>query len=147
MYEQSNYIYIKKTMRQPTIKTDYWELRSAEESHAKYGDDFWIPALEDRQAVARGQAVRLIFDIETDNEGKAEVGGERMWVIVSEKVDDTYIGILDNQPACLDPDADFYLGFGVEIPFKAEHIISIDQPPQDYVEEVLGEAPARNWPR
>lgn len=70
-----------------------------------------------------------------------------MWVIVSEKLGDTYVGILDNQPACIDPDDDFYLGFGVEVPFKAEHIISIDQPPQDYVEEVLGQSPARHWSR
>ncbi len=134
-------------MRQPSLKIDYWELRSAEESHAKYRDDFWIPALEERRGVVRGQAVRLIFDIETDNDGKAKVGGERMWVIVSEKLGDTYVGILDNQPACLDPDDDFYLSFGVEAPFKAEHITSIDQPPQDYMEEVLTQAPVRNWPR
>lgn len=70
-----------------------------------------------------------------------------MWVIVSEKLGDTYVGILDNQPAYLDPDDDFYLGFGVEVPFKAEHITSIDQPPQDYAEEVLNQAPVRNWPR
>ena len=75
-------------MRQPSLKTDYWELRSAEESHAKYGDRFWIPSLEDRQNIKRGQAARLIFDIEVDNEGEIEVQGERMYVIVSEKIGD-----------------------------------------------------------
>ena len=62
-------------MRLPTIKTDYWELRSAEESHAKNGDNFWIPALEARQNIKRGQAARLIFDIEVDDEGKNRHSG------------------------------------------------------------------------
>ncbi len=134
-------------MRQPSLKTDHWELRSAEKSRAKYGEDFWIPSIEARQAVRPGQAARLIFDIETDNEGEIEIGGERIWVIVSQKIGDTYIGILDNQPACLVPADTFYLSLGVEIPFQAEHIIDIDTPPQDYAEEVLSQAPVRNWPR
>lgn len=83
-------------MRQLSLKTDHWELRSAEKARAKYGVDFWIPSIEERQAVRPGQAVRLIFDIETDNDGKIEVGGERMWVIVGQKIGDTYIDILDN---------------------------------------------------
>ncbi|RZK28007.1 MAG: hypothetical protein EOO63_12195 [Hymenobacter sp.] len=112
-------------MRQPSIKTDYWELRSAEKSQAKYGDDFWIPALEDRQTLKRGQAARLIFDIEVDDEGKLEVQGERMWVIVSEKIGDTYIGILDNQPACSNFEDEVYLCLGAEIPFLSEYVIDI----------------------
>ena len=134
-------------MRQPSIKTDYWELRSAEASHAKYGDKFWIPPLEERQNLKRGQAARLIFDIEADKDGEPKISGERMWVIVSEKIGGTYIGILDNQPACIDPDDGFYLQFGVEVPFQAEHIIDVDAPPQDYADEVLSQTPERTWPR
>lgn len=134
-------------MHQPSIKTDYWELRSAEESHAKYGDKFWIPSREERQSLKRGQAARLMFDIEADNAGELEVSGERMWVIVSEVIGDTYIGILDNQPVCVDPDDDFYLQFGAEVPFQAKHVIDVDAPPQDYVEELLSQNPARIWPR
>lgn len=70
-----------------------------------------------------------------------------MWVIVSEKIGDIYIGILDNQPMCIDPDDDFYLGFGAEVPFAAEHVIDIDNPPQDYAEQVLSQVPERQWPR
>lgn len=89
----------------------------------------------------------MIFDIEADNAGEPEISGERMWVIVSEKIEDTYIGILDNQPVCINPDDDFYLQFGVEVPFKAEHVIDVDAPPQDYAEEVLSQTPGRIWPR
>ena len=134
-------------MRQPAIKTDYWELRSAEASHAKYGDKFWIPSLEARQTVKRGQAARLIFDIEVDNEGELKIVGERMWVIVKEKIGDTYIGILDNQPACSNFEDDVYLCLGAEVPFLAEHIIDIDTPPQEHAEWQLGLEPERIWPR
>jgi hypothetical protein len=134
-------------MRKPTIKNDYWELRSAKESHAKYGDSFWIPALEARQTIKRGQAARLIFDIEVDDAGKIEVVGERMWVIVKEKIGDTYIGILDNQPACSDFEDDVYLCLGAEVPFLAEHVIAIDTPPQDHSDSQLSLEPERIWPR
>jgi hypothetical protein len=134
-------------MRQPTIKTDFWELRSAEKSHAKYGDNFWIPGLEQRQSIQRGQAARLLFDIEIDNEGKLEIEGERMWVIVSEKIGDTYIGILDNQPACSNFEDEVYLCIGAEIPFLAEHVIDIDTPPQEYADWQLSQNPERIWPR
>ncbi|WP_198991051.1 hypothetical protein [Hymenobacter sp. BT559] len=122
-------------------------MRSAEESHAKYGDSFWIPALEARQAIKRGQAARLIFDIEVDDERTIDVVGERMWVIVKEKIGDTYIGILDNQPACLDFEDDFYLRLGAEVPFLAEHVIDIDTPPQDHSDWQLSLEPKRVWPR
>jgi hypothetical protein len=135
-------------MRQPSIKTDYWELRSAEESHAKYGDRFWIPSSEKRTTLQRGQAARLIFDIEGENDtGEVEVQGERMWVIISEKIGDTYIGILDNQPACFDPEDNFYLSRGAEIPFLAKHIIDIDFPPQDWADFQLSQKPEHVWPR
>ena len=134
-------------MRQPAIEIDYWELRSAEASHAKHGDEFWIPPLEARQTVKRGQAARLIFDIKVDNEGELKVVGERMRVIVKEKIGDTYIGILDNQPACSDFEDDVYLCLGAEVPFLAEHIIDIDTPPQKHSDWQLSLAPERIWPR
>ena len=135
-------------MRFPIIKTDFWELRSAEESHLKNPEDFWIPPLAECQNVKRGQAVRLIFDIKVENEdGELEIGGERMWVLVKESVGDDFIGVLDNQPACSNFDDNVYLCFGAEVPFRAEHIIDIDTPPQDYIEWQLGLPIERVWPR
>lgn len=134
-------------MHQPSIKTNNWELRSAKASHAQYGDRFWIPPLEARQHIQRGQAARLLFDIEVDDEGKLEVQGERMWVIVKEKIGDTYIGILDNQPACSNFEDNVYLRLGVEVPFLAEHVIDIDTPPQEHADWQLSLKPARIWPR
>src|SRR3712207_3973726 len=105
-------------MHLPSIEIDYWELRSGEEAHHAEPDTFWIPPLEARQNLQVGQAARLIFDIEIEDEpGKPVIQGERMWVIVSERHDDYYIGILDNQPASFEPLDDVYLCFGAEIPF------------------------------
>ena len=135
-------------MNYPSIKTDFWELRSAEDSHLKNPENFWIPPREERQNVKRGQAVRLIFDIEVENDdGMLEIGGERMWVLVRESIDDGFIGALDNQPACSDFKDNVYLYFGAEVPFRAEHIIDIDTPPQDYVEWQLGLPVERTWSR
>jgi hypothetical protein len=122
-------------------------LRSAEASHAKYGEQFWVPPLNQRQNLQRGQAVRLVFDIEVRNEGKLAIVGERMWVIVKEKTDDTYIGILDNQPTCSNFEDNVYLCLGAEIPFKAEHVIDIATPPQEHSDWQLSLAPERIWPR
>ena len=70
-----------------------------------------------------------------------------MWVTVAEKIDDVYIGILENQPVCVDRDSKFYVRMGAEIPFKAEHVIDIADPPADYVEWQFGQEPECRWPR
>src|SRR5258705_1093556 len=68
-------------MRLPTLERVFWTLRSGEESHRAHPDKFWIPPLEQRSSLQRGQAARLIFDIEAEDEdGKVVVNGERMWV-------------------------------------------------------------------
>lgn len=134
-------------MRLPTLECDFWTLRSGEESHRAHPDKFWIPPAEERHNLHRGKAARLIFDIEADDDGKVVLNGERMWVIVAERVDELYIGILDNQPATLEPSDDVYLCFGAEIPFGPEHVIDISDPPAGYVEWQLGQKPERTWPR
>jgi hypothetical protein len=123
--------------RLATFETDYWELRSAKESHRENPDKFWIPELKVRQNLKRGNAVKLIFDFEGYNENRGlEIGGERMWVIVKEKIRDFFLGILDNQPAGID---EGFLDKNSEIYFKAEHIIDVGYPPKDYLEERFGE--------
>lgn len=135
-------------MRLPSLECDYWQLRSAEESHRDHPDTFWIPPLEQRQGLTRGQSARLIFDIEgQDESGAVQVQGERMWVIVAGRVGDAYIGILDNQPASIEPSDGVYLCFGTEIPFLPEHVIDIGEPPAEYFDWQLGQEPARRWQR
>ena len=66
-------------MRLPDIESDSWELRSGEAAHQAHPDTFWIPLLEARQNLKRGQAAKLIFDIEAEDEhGDIMVHGERI---------------------------------------------------------------------
>lgn len=135
-------------MRLPTLERDFWTLRSAEESHRAHPDKFWIPPDEERRNLERGKAAKLIFDIEAvDVDGTVFVNGERMWVIVAERVGGLYIGILDSKPAMFEPSERVYLCFGAEIPFGPEHVIDIVEPPAEYVEWQLGQKPERVWPR
>jgi hypothetical protein len=135
-------------MKLPTIERDLWRLRSGELSHQASPDRFWIPDRLDRQNLRVGQAAKLIFEIYTPGmDGAASVSGERMWVIVSERVGDGYIGILDNEPASGDQSERSYLCLGAEVPFLPEHVIDIADPPSDYAQQRLSEQPSRVWPR
>lgn len=135
-------------MRLANMETDYWRLLSGEERHAINPDSFWIPERVRREILSRGDAVKLMFEIEGVNDkGEIERGVERMWVIVAEKIGAIYIGILDNQPASVEPSDDSYLCFGAEVPFCAEHVIDIARPPDAYIEWQLNQEPERGWPR
>ena len=134
-------------MRLPTIEADFWTLRSAELSHEEDTDQFQIPPADARNSLMSGQSAKLIFDIAAYDElGQVEVRGERMWVIVSERVDGYYIGLLDSQPP-LNPSDNIYLVFGAEIPFLPEHVIDIAKPPKKYQDWQLSQPPEREWPR
>lgn len=136
-------------MQLATFENDYWQLRNGEDSHAKNPDNFWIPKNEERKSLKVGDAAKLIIEIECEKEdGSIFIESERGYVIVSEVLNDKYIGILDFQPVCIDKDAEnVYLGFGVEIPFSSEHVIDIDRPPEDYIKWQLGQKPERLWYR
>lgn len=135
-------------IRMPSLAEDYWALESGEERHKEYPDKFWIPTLQDRQNLSKGNAAKLLFQIETEDEdGNIDLSVERMWVLTREKHGDFYIGILNNQPASITPESDFYLQLGAEVPFKAEHVIDIDDDaPEDYLEAVFQETPSSQWP-
>jgi hypothetical protein len=75
-------------MRLARRENDYWELLSAEDSHQSNLDTFAIPSLEEREGLKRGQAAKRIFDIEGVEGGQVLVQGERMWVIVAERIGD-----------------------------------------------------------
>jgi len=133
-------------MRLPNIAQDNWMLRSGEASHAANPETFEIPPAIQRHNLKRGQAAKLMFEIESEDEdGTLDITCERMWVIVTEMVGDTYIGILDSQPISIEHGEDVYLCFGAEVPFKAEHVIEIDTPPTKYSEWQLGQKPEREW--
>ena len=133
-------------MRFATRQRDFWELLSAEERHRESPDTFWIPDRDARESLHPGQAAQLIFEIELESDdGTPEIMGERMWVLVRERQGSHYLGILLNQPVSFDPADDLYLCKGAEIPFGPEHIIQVDDPPEDFVEAQLSALPTRTW--
>lgn len=135
-------------MRLSSIDSDYWQLISAEARHLAAPETFWIPPLLERQSLKIGQAAKLIFEIESeDEEGKITRDCERMWVVISELVPPYFIGLLTNQPIGIDDDSAFYLKEGVEIPFLPEHVSNIDQPPEDFLKALFAESPKGVWPR
>lgn len=136
-------------MQLASLEKDCWQLRNAEESHKNNPDTFWIPEIEKRKSLKIGDAVKVILDIECqDEKGKVVIEGERGYLIVSQIIGDKYIGILDFQPACIEKEQDdVYLCFGAEIPFSHEHVIDIDRPPEDYIEWQLSQKPEKVWHR
>ena len=90
-------------MELATFEKDYWQLRDGEESHRKNPEGFWIPDIDKRKNLKIGDAAKLILEIECEDEdGEIIIEGERGFVIVSEVVEDKYIGILDFQPVCIE---------------------------------------------
>ena len=134
-------------MRLASFFFDHWELRDGEKCHSKNPDNFWIPKLNKRKSLRRGDAAKLIFATSCEDEdGNIIIQGERIFVIVSEVIDNKYLGILDSQPLCIEKGQDdVYLCFGAEIPFSPKHVIDIDRPPEDYIEWQLGQPPSRKW--
>ncbi len=132
----------------PSFDAQNWELGNSEEAHRNAPETFWIPELEMRRNLKRGDAAKLLFQIGfLDENGKPYVQVERMWVIVSEVIGSFYIGILDSKPATIIPDDDEYLVFGAEIPFRAEHVADISRPPDEYIEWQLQQVPEKVWER
>lgn len=105
------------------IDKDGWELDDGEEINRDTPSTFWIPPSEQRNNLLPGQIVKLIFRIKTINENKVkEFHVERMWVIVQERLDNVYRGILDNDPYCTDD-----IRAGLQVYFEPRHVINIHE--------------------
>lgn len=83
-----------------------------------------------------GDAVQLLFDIETREQGLVvDRGVDRMWVIVKRRLDEGYVGVLDTDPGRAEG---LSLRAGTEVCFGPEHVIAIEHPPEDYVIKKYG---------
>lgn len=93
-----------------------WELRDASEIARLYPYTFWKPSDQLVALLKPGDFVKLIFDLAAP--GDDEPAGERMWVEITERSPDGFIGRLDNEPQYISG-----LERGAIIPFTATHII------------------------
>ena len=93
-----------------------YSLEDGERSHREASETFWIPPLEEREALRLGQLVKLMFNIRRDDGSLVE----RMWVIVGDRVGNGYQGTLDNQPYSTD-----LMKPGMIVQFQPRHVIQI----------------------
>jgi hypothetical protein len=120
----------------PTIEEDGWTLVSAEERHVAHPDMFEVPSWEARTCLLPGDGVKLLFDIETREDGRVvDRGVDRMWVIVRSRREGRYVGVLDSEPGLAEG---ILLHAGDEIVFGPEHVAEIDRPPRKYIVEKYG---------
>ena len=118
------------------IAGDGWELISAEDRTVAHPETFKIPAREKRESLAPGDAAKLLFDIETREEGRVvDRGVDRMWVIVEARTERGYIGVLDSDPGAAE---NLRLREGDSVTFGPEHIADIATPPRQYVIKKYG---------
>jgi len=119
-----------------TIENDGWTLISAEDRQAQHPHTFHIPSREKRESLVRGDAAKLLFDIETrEGDRVVDRGVDRMWVIVNGRAGDDYVGVLDSDPGSAEG---LKLHPGQFITFRPEHVAEIDRPPRQYVEKKYG---------
>ncbi|WEZ83986.1 hypothetical protein P6U16_04440 [Rhizobium sp. 32-5/1] len=130
-------------MRKPDFDIDGWCLEDGEEYHRAAPETFWIPDRETREGLQPGDFAKLIFRISIDDP-HTPVAVERMWVLVRERVDGGYLGILDNDPDAIDENEEFWRG--IELPFAACHVINIDVRDKNSI-AVAAQAPKRKWPK
>ncbi len=130
-------------MRDPDFEVDGWELDNGEEYHRDAPSTFWIPDRSARETLKPGDYAKLIFRFAVDSE-EFPVAVERMWVVVRERLNNQYFGLLDNEPDAIEENDEFWLG--TEVPFRAEHVIDILPADKDSIDLAAG-PPRRAWPR
>jgi hypothetical protein len=113
-----------------------WYLGNAEEEHAANPRSFLIPGREERSNRNPGDLVRLLFFIR--NPPAEGPRAERMWLEVSARDEDSYVGLLTNRPIAIKD----LLG-GDEVAFRSEHIIAIQDPKWTPYENLLAFANRR----
>jgi uncharacterized protein YegJ (DUF2314 family) len=111
-------------LRLASFEHDYWQLDSGITRHREAPDTFWIPDEAAREAVTKGDLVKLIFEYDLEPTVDDAFTSERMWVEITDRIDQFYIGSLDNEPRVARERHG--LALGSRVVFLAEHIIDID---------------------
>lgn len=94
-----------------------FELGDGEAMNAQHPRTFFIPSAGERTSLSPGDVVKLLFSPAGDG---GEVGGERMWVEVTEVTGGGYIGRLDNAPVVIEG-----IRAGDPVAFEARHVIAV----------------------
>lgn len=82
-----------------TLEEHGWTLESAEDRHANAPDSFQIPSRDERESLAIGRRVQLLFNFLNRDEHGEIIDCEKMWVTIDSIHGNSYVGCLDNMPA------------------------------------------------
>jgi hypothetical protein len=122
-------------MRAPHLIKDGWCLNDGEALHQQAPKTFFIPDLALRKILQPGDFAKLVFEIATRDE-PASI--ERMWVIIRERTESGYVGMLNNKPDSISENDRLWLG--TELPFEYRHIIAVEHGNEESI--ALARAPA-----
>jgi hypothetical protein len=131
-------------LRKPDFETDGWCLESGEERHRRNPERFHIPPLWVREALEPGDFAQLIFRIATPDDEDEPDATERMWVIVTERTAEGYMGVLNNAPGSIEENDTFWEG--AELPFEPLHVIDA-RPANEASLAIALERPLIPWNR
>lgn len=93
-----------------------WQLVDAQKMNREHPDTFHIPTEEEINMLTVGSFVKLGFEVNDD-----DATSERMWVEVTARENDDFIGELNNDPATIRG-----LKYKDVITFKALNIMSVE---------------------
>lgn len=127
-------------MREPSLDLDGWCLDDAEQRQARTPDSFVIPSKKVRAKLSRGGFAQLLFLIAVEDGEAPEC--ERMWVVVRRRFPGGYMGVLDNDPTCIEKNHELWSGS--EIPFEARHVIDV-KPASRASLAIAGRKPRHPW--
>ena len=127
-------------MREPSLELDGWCLDDAEQRRTRAPDTFIIPPKKLRSGLGRGALAQLLFMITVEDGEEPEC--ERMWVVVRRRFPGGYLGVLDNDPTCIEKNQELWSGS--EIPFEPRHVIDA-RPPTPASLTVAARTPRRPW--
>lgn len=96
-----------------------WELMDARKMNQAHPGTFHIPLTDDLKNLKVGSIVKLGFDVIGMKDAP---GGERMWVIVTTRNGDEFVGKLDNDPVVIRG-----LKYEDVVHFKTDNILSIGE--------------------
>ncbi|AZO68186.1 MAG: DUF2314 domain-containing protein [Mesorhizobium sp.] len=130
-------------MREPDFQLDGWCLDDGEEYRQASPDTFWIPDSHEREGLQPGDHAKLIFRISVDDENEP-VAVERMWVLVRERIDGAYLGVLNNDPYAVAQNDELWSG--IELPFSARHVIDIRERGEETI-ALAAQTPKKRWPQ
>ena len=99
--------------------TKSWSLENAQKLADEFIYTFYKPSKEVISLLNAGNQAKLIFRFESDN--PEAPSAERMWVEITEKVGNKFIGYLDNDPAYITD-----LKYKDVIEFNEIHIVDTD---------------------